>query len=97
MKKTIIKSIEDILNNNYKINIEEKIADELFDRKEKLSRELLNKSTLAKILMLTNSIQDMLKKGNQESSEFKSLVDKLLKMDDALNRDEIINKILNNE
>ena len=47
--------------------------------------------------MLTNSIQDMLKKGNQESSEFKSLVDKLLKMDDALNRDEIINKILNNE
>lgn len=97
MKETIIKSIEDILNNNYKINIEEKIADELFDRKEKLSRELLNKSTLAKILMLTNSIQDMLKKGNQESSEFKSLVDKLLKMDDALNRDEIINKILNNE
>ena len=97
MKKTIIKSIEDILNNNYKINIEEKIADELFDRKEKLSRELLNKSTLEKILMLTNSIQDMLKKGNQESSEFKSLVDKLLKMDDALNRDEIINKILNNE
>lgn len=97
MKKTIIKSIEDILNNNYKINIEEKIADELFDRKEKLSKELLNKSTLAKILMLTNSIQDMLKKGNQESSEFKSLVDRLLKMDDALNRDEIINKILNNE
>ena len=76
---------------------EEKIADELFDRKEKLSKELLNKSTLAKILMLTNSIQDMLKKGNQESSEFKSLVDRLLKMDDALNRDEIINKILNNE
>lgn len=97
MKKTIIKSIEDILNNNYKINIEEKIADELFDRKEKLSKELLNKSTLAKILMLTNSIQDMLKNDNQESSEFKSLVDRLLKMDDALNRDEIINKILNNE
>lgn len=97
MKKTIIKSIEDILNNNYKINIEEKIADELFDRKEKLSKELLNNSTLAKILMLTNSIQDMLKNGNQESSEFKSLVDRLIKMDDALNRDEIINKILNNE
>lgn len=66
--------------------------------KEKILRkELLNKSTLAKILMLTNSIQDILKEGNQESNEFKYLVDRLLKMDNALNRDEIINKILNNE
>ena len=97
MKKTIIKSIEDILFNNYEINIEEEIADELFERKETLRKELLNKSTLAKILMLTNSIQDILKEGNQESNEFKSLVYRLLKMDDALNRDEIINKILNNE
>lgn len=97
MKKTIIKSIEDILFNNYEINIEEEIADELFERKEILRKELLNKSTLAKILMLTNSIQDILKEGNQESNEFKYLVDRLLKMDNALNRDEIINKILNNE
>lgn len=97
MKKKIIKSIEDILFNNYKTNIDENLADNLYERKNALQNELLNKSTLAKILKLTNSVQDLLKFEKQDTVEFKKLVEMLLKMDNALNRNEIINQILNDE
>lgn len=97
MKKQIIKSIDDILFNNYRKNIDENTAENLYEKKEELKKELLNKSTLVQILSLTNSIQKMLKESKQGTCEFKNLVEKLLKMDNALNRDEKIKQILNDE
>lgn len=97
MKKKIINSIEDILFNNYKINLEEGFADKLIEKRDILSKELLNKSTLANILHLTNSIKELIVKNGQETDEFKSLIDRFLKMDNALNRDETLNQILNDK
>ena len=97
MKKKIIESIDNILYNNYKTNINDELANNLTKKRTNLSKELHSKSSLLQVLNLLYQIEQLIIHEQQNSSHFKDLVDKLLEMDCVFNRKFNIKNFLNNE
>ena len=97
MRKDLISRIEKILGDIHakKIDLGESESDEITDKYIDIKTTKQSKNTILKLLNLVNDLNDKLIKKETKSKEFKEILIRFIKLNDALNRDEEIDLILN--
>jgi len=96
MKKELIERIQNLISTTYDIDGIESDSEKITEKYIEIKTINFQPRTLSKLLELVDDLNDRLINGDTQSVGYKKSLNRLLKMNDFLSRNEEFNKILDN-